>query len=49
MGINFLAALRRVHIILGDREDVETVKKKIEIWSAKLESDMKKKEELSKK
>jgi hypothetical protein len=49
MGINFLAALRRIHIMLGDREDAETVKKKIEIWSAKLESDLKKKEELSKK
>ncbi|MDR2160277.1 MAG: hypothetical protein LBP23_09470 [Treponema sp.] len=49
MGINFLAALRRVHILLGDREDAETVKKKIEIWSAKLESDQKKKEDLSKK
>jgi hypothetical protein len=49
MGINFLLALRRVHIILGDREETETVKKKFEIWSAKLESDMKKKEELSKK
>jgi hypothetical protein len=49
MGINFLAALRRVHIILGDREEVETVKKKMEIWSTKLESDLKKKEELSKK
>ncbi|MDR1899451.1 MAG: hypothetical protein LBQ55_05540 [Treponema sp.] len=49
MGINFLTALRRVHIILGDRDDAETVKKKFEIWSAKLESDTKKKEELSKR
>jgi hypothetical protein len=49
MGINFLAALRRVHIILGDRDDAETVKKKLEIWSVKLESDLKKKEELAKK
>ncbi|MDR3144863.1 MAG: hypothetical protein LBU21_01145, partial [Treponema sp.] len=36
-GINFLGALRRIHIILGDREEAEIVKKKLDIWSAKLE------------
>jgi hypothetical protein len=49
MGITFLLALRRVHIVLGDREDAETVKKKFEIWSAKLESDKKRQDESSKK
>jgi hypothetical protein len=48
-GINFLAALRRLHIILGDREEAETVKKKLDIWSTKLESDLKKQEEIQKK
>jgi hypothetical protein len=48
-GINFLAALRRLHVIMGDREDAETVKKKLDIWSTKLESDMKKQEEIQKK
>jgi hypothetical protein len=48
-GITFLAALRRLHIVLGDREEAETVKKKLDIWSAKLESDLKKKEEIQKK
>ncbi|MDR0877819.1 MAG: hypothetical protein LBN21_07175 [Treponema sp.] len=46
-GILFLSALRRFHIIMGDREDAETVKKKLDIWSAKLEADSKKQEELS--
>jgi hypothetical protein len=46
-GINFLAALRRLHIMLGDREDSETVKKKLDIWAAKLETDIKKHEEPS--
>ena len=45
MGIHFLNALKRVHILLGDRSDAETVKKKAEIWAAKLEVDLKKQEE----
>ncbi|MDR1239762.1 MAG: hypothetical protein LBK27_06585 [Treponema sp.] len=48
-GINFLAALRRFHIVLGDRDEAETVKKKFDIWSAKLESDLKKQEEMRKR
>jgi hypothetical protein len=40
-GINFLSALRRIHVLMGDREEVETVKKKLEIWSTKLEADIK--------
>ncbi|MCL1813347.1 MAG: hypothetical protein FWG29_07480 [Treponema sp.] len=43
-GINFLGSLRRLHVLMGDREDAETVKKKYEIWSAKLETDMKRME-----
>jgi hypothetical protein len=43
-GINFLNALRRIHVLLGDREDAETAKKKLEIWSAKLETDIKRME-----
>lgn len=48
-GITFLAALRRLHVILGDRDEAETVKKKCDIWSAKLESDSKKQEEIQKR
>ena len=49
MGIHFLGALRRLHIILGDREDSENVKKKLDIWSSKLEIDSKKIAEAEKK
>jgi hypothetical protein len=48
-GIVFLSALRRLHIILGDREEAETVKKKFDIWSMKLESDTKKQQEFNQK
>jgi hypothetical protein len=40
-GINYLGSLRRIHVLLGDRDDAETIKKKLEIWSAKLETDIK--------
>ena len=45
MGIHFLNSLRRIHALLGERSDAETVKKKVDIWSSKLEVDMKKQEE----
>jgi hypothetical protein len=43
MGIQFLNALRRLHAVLGNREDVDLLKKKSEIWSSKLEADLRKK------
>ena len=49
MGINFLGALRRFHAVLGDRDDAETVKKKLDIWAAKLDADIKKNEESAQK
>ena len=45
MGIHFLNSLKRIHILLGEREDAETLKKKAEIWSSKLEKDSKRLEE----
>jgi hypothetical protein len=36
--INFLAALRRLCIILGDRAEAEALKKNLDIWTAKLEA-----------
>jgi len=48
-GINFLAALRRIHIVLADNEESQEIKKKLAIWSAKLETDLKKQEEAKKK
>ena len=45
MGINFLNALKRIHIILGERKDAELIRKKSDIWTAKLEVDLKRQEE----
>jgi hypothetical protein len=41
----YLQALRRVHIALNERDEAETLKRKVEIWSTKLEADLKKAEE----
>ena len=43
--ILFLAALRRLHTLLGEVEEAEVIKKKIEIWKTKMETDQKKKEQ----
>jgi len=48
-GINFLGALRRLHIILSENEESQEVKKKHAIWTAKLETDQKKQEEAKKR
>jgi hypothetical protein len=40
-GINFLGALRRLHILLSDKDEAETIKKKMETWTTKLEEDAK--------
>ena len=45
MGINFLNSYKRVCILLGERENAETLRKKADIWSSKLEMDLKKQEE----
>jgi hypothetical protein len=44
MGINYLSALRRIHIILGDSVDAATTKKKLDTWNNKLAADMEKQE-----
>ena len=44
LAIHFLAALRRMHILLGEAEEMDIIKRKIEIWKAKMESDIKKAE-----
>jgi len=48
-GINFLAALRRLHIVLAESEESTEIKKKMAIWSTKLEADSKKQEEIKKR
>lgn len=42
--ILFLAALKRLYILLGEVEESEVVKKKMEIWKTKMEDDQKKEE-----
>jgi hypothetical protein len=41
----FLQALRRIHVVLSERDEAETLKRKVEIWSTKLDADLKKAEE----
>ncbi len=43
--ILFLAALKRLHVLLGEAEEAEVVKRKIDIWKAKMEADHKKRED----
>ena len=45
----FLLALRRLHVVLSERDDAEMLKRKVEIWSTKLETDLKKAEEAKNK
>jgi hypothetical protein len=47
--ISYLGALRRLHILMAESEDAESVKKKIAIWKTKLETDHKKQEEAKKR
>jgi len=48
-GISFLAALRRIHIVLVESEEAEELKKKLNVWATKLEMDRKKQEEAKKR
>lgn len=42
--IDFLRALKRIHILLKEQNEVQNITKRIELWSQKLEQDMKAKE-----
>jgi hypothetical protein len=42
--ILFLAAMKRLYTLLGEIEESEVVKKKMEIWKTKMEDDQKKRE-----
>jgi hypothetical protein len=48
-GINFLAAARRLHIVLGEADHADGIKKKAEVWRTKMENDLKKAEESPKR
>jgi hypothetical protein len=43
LAINFLGALKRMYTLLNQGKDADAIKKKMDIWQAKLEGDMKKK------
>lgn len=43
--IVFLGGLKRLHMLLGEVEEAEVVKKKTEIWKSKMEADAKKHEQ----
>ncbi len=49
LAIKYLSALRRLHIVMGDTDESEVIKKKIEIWKTKMESDLRRKENASKR
>jgi hypothetical protein len=40
-GIAFLSALKRLHVVTGDRDDAAELEKKLEFWNLKLEADSK--------
>jgi hypothetical protein len=42
--ILFLSALRRLHVLLAEVDEAEVVKKKVDIWKAKMEDDQRKQE-----
>jgi len=42
--ILYLSALRRIHTLIGEREEADNLKKKIDVWTVKLETDIKKNE-----
>jgi hypothetical protein len=43
-GIDFLNAMRRIHILFGESDDAELIKRKADAWSSKLDADIKAKE-----
>ncbi|GHV17286.1 hypothetical protein FACS189493_4620 [Spirochaetia bacterium] len=45
-GIRFLGALRRIHINIGEQNEAEELKKRIDAWTAKLKTDSKRKAEI---
>jgi hypothetical protein len=44
-GIDFLCALKRILSVIGDRDEAEVVRKKIDAWSLKLELDLRRQQE----
>jgi hypothetical protein len=49
LAINYLSALKRIHVLLGETEQAEVTKRKIDIWKTKMESDLKQLKERDRK
>ncbi len=49
LAIRYLAALRRLHILLGETDESEVIKKKIDVWKSKMEADSKSQEKSKKR
>ena len=47
--IAFLSVLKRIHIVLNEKDQIQNVAKRIELWSQKLEADIRAKEKMLKK
>ncbi|MDR0785109.1 MAG: hypothetical protein LBE74_04400 [Treponema sp.] len=47
--IEFILAMRRVHILFGESDDAETIKRKADVWQSRLDADVKAKDETDKK
>lgn len=47
--LDFLRALKRIHVILNEKNEIQNVTKRIDLWSQKLEVDLKAKEKQLKK
>jgi hypothetical protein len=39
LAIEFLGALRRLHVVLGEADNAEVVKRKMDVWKSKMETD----------
>jgi hypothetical protein len=48
IAIQYLGALRRIHILLGESEQSDTIKKKMDVWRSKMEADSKSREKAKK-
>ncbi len=44
VAIQYLGALKRLFVLLGNTNEADSIKKKLEIWKAKMETDQKKQE-----
>ena len=45
LAINYLRALKRLYLTLNETQNLEIIKKKIDVWNTKMEADLKKREE----